>query len=999
MKLNDRMIGTQLSLGLGVILLFVVVIGVSAWIQTNELHLQTRELYDHSLIVSRALGRLEADVESMSLHVRDLFLAEDHSQFEASQQMLEIKNSEAGRLFPILYDRHLGPRNDIVTLEEAFLRWKVLRDETIRMLQAGKTAEAEARIRPGGVQAVQGEIVRSRLQKVNTIALYKADEFYDAATTQTVLIHRQLIGLVTVILLLFGIIAWRLLSGVKGPLAALTTATAAFRQGKLDARCGYASANEFGTLAASFNALADQIQTEMKIRTQAAELADVMLRNDDAHAFCHELLKTLLQHTASQMGAVYFLNDAKTTFKLFDSIGLGAGERATFSAAELEGELGAALASHRIEHIVNIPAETRFTFATANGDLRPRAILTIPVLADHTVSAVISLASVQAYEAPALRLVNDVWRMLTARVNGVLTFRATQELAKRLDQQNHELDAQKRELLAQAAELTVQNAELDVQKRQLDESNRMKRAFLSNMSHELRTPLNSVIALSGVLHRRLADAIPAEEYGYIEIIERNGKNLLALINAILDLSRIEAGHTEVSVGRCSVRELVCELVEMLAQQAIDKNIALLNHVPGDLPVITSDADKLRHILQNLVGNALKFTEQGRVAITAAVRHSEMRIDVSDTGIGIEADQIPHLFEAFRQADDSASRKYGGAGLGLAIAKEHAQLIGGRITVESAPGQGSVFTLWLPLEWPADGARTWPDTAARTEAVEHVSLAPPAGAAPIRGQGQRILVVEDNESAILQLTDLLMSEGYQVQVACNGQVALEQIAQAPPAAMILDLMMPEVDGFHVLKAVRGKEQTAHLPVLILTAKHVTREELSFLTSNHVQQLITKGDINKAGLLAAVARMVAAPPAAPVLTSHRRRPARPGKPMVLLVEDNRDNLCTARALLEDRYQIIEALDGREGLEQARAHRPDVILMDVALPVMDGLEALAAIRADESLRHTPVIAATASAMKGDRETILSHGFDGYISKPLDAELLRKMLGEALDYEVPHG
>jgi CheY-like chemotaxis protein len=211
-------------------------------------------------------------------------------------------------------------------------------------------------------------------------------------------------------------------------------------------------------------------------------------------------------------------------------------------------------------------------------------------------------------------------------------------------------------------------------------------------------------------------------------------------------------------------------------------------------------------------------------------------------------------------------------------------------------------------------------------------------------------------------------------------------------------MPKVDGFQVLKAVREKEQTAHLPVLILTAKHVTREELSFLTSNHVQQLIQKGDINKAGLLAAVARMVA-PSEAPALTTRRRRPARPGKPVVLIVEGNPDNLRTARALLEEDYQVVEAEDGRAGVEQAHTHRTDVILMDISLPVMDGLADLAAIRADESLRHIPIIAVTASAMKGDREMILSHGFDGYISKPLDAALLKKLLSETLDCEVAHG
>jgi CheY-like chemotaxis protein len=246
-----------------------------------------------------------------------------------------------------------------------------------------------------------------------------------------------------------------------------------------------------------------------------------------------------------------------------------------------------------------------------------------------------------------------------------------------------------------------------------------------------------------------------------------------------------------------------------------------------------------------------------------------------------------------------------------------------------------------------------------------------------------LLVEDNEPAIIQLTDILYAEGYRVQVARNGKEALAQIEQTLPAAMILDLMMPEVDGFHVLKAIRSAERTAHLPVLILTAKFVTTQELSFLTENNIQQLIQKGDINKAGLLAAVARMVAP----------RRRPARSGKPVVLVVEDNPDNLATARALLEESYHVIEAQDGRAGVEQARTHQPDLILMDIALPVLDGIKALQEIRQDEILRHIPVIAVTASAMKGDRGTILAHGFDGYISKPIDAELLKKTLREALD------
>ncbi|HEY5473818.1 MAG TPA: ATP-binding protein, partial [Candidatus Limnocylindrales bacterium] len=473
-------------------------------------------------------------------------------------------------------------------------------------------------------------------------------------------------GVIVAVILLFSLtVAWLLLRAIKAPLAELTAASDQFRQGKMGARSRYLSANEFGILSASFNAMADATQTEMQIGENAAQLAGVMLREDEVHAFCRELLKGLLQHTGSQVGAVYFLNDAKTAYEHFESIGLGVGGRAAFSALELEGELGAVLATRQIQRITAIPADTRFTFAAVSGAFRPQEILTIPVLSDHEVTAVISLASVRPYDAPSVRLVNDIWSVLTARVNGVLAFRRIKDLAEKLEHQNRELDAQKRELAVQADELAEQNTELEMQKRQLGEANRLKSAFLSNMSHELRTPLSSVIALTGVLNRRLANTIPAEEHGYLEVIERNGKNLLALINDILDLSRIEAGREDISVSRFFACDLASEIVAMIEPQAREKNIALLNQVSGDLPCISSDLAKCRHILQNLVGNAVKFTEQGQVTIAARQMGNEIDVAVTDSGIGIAADQLPHVFDEFRQADDSTSRKYGGTGLGLA----------------------------------------------------------------------------------------------------------------------------------------------------------------------------------------------------------------------------------------------------------------------------------------------------------------------------------------------
>jgi signal transduction histidine kinase/CheY-like chemotaxis protein/HAMP domain-containing protein len=988
-SLHDMPIGIQLRFGLGVILALVVLIGTLAWRTTDLLWLQTKRLYDHPHQVRSAVGKLEVDVQSMSLHVRDIFLARNDDEIATALQSIESDKTDAARRFAVLFDRYLGPRDDIVALREEFDKWNTQRDETVRLLRAGQTALAEARIRPGGVQDTQSLVVWSRLQVIDDFARNMGEQIYQAATGQKDTLNRQLVVIVSAILLVSLLVIYFLLKGIRDPLRILTAAAEQFRLGKLDVRSGYVSANEFGVLSDTFNALADSVETQMRIDGQAAQLAAIMLRETEARPFCRELLKALMADTGSQIGAVYLLNPEKSAFEHYESIGLGSGGRASFSAAAPEGEFGAALATGRMQRVTGIPEDTRFTFATVSGEFTPREIITMPLLAGQGAVAVISLASLHRFEQSAVRLLEGVLGALAARMNGVLAFRQIQELAGRLEHQNIELERQKQALAAQTNELTEMNVELEMQKRQLGEASRLKSAFLSKMSHELRTPLNSVIVLAGVLNRRLARVIPEEEFGYLEVIERNGKHLLELINDILDLSRIEAGREEINLRQFSMRTMVGGVVAMLEPQAREKNIALLNEVPEDLPPVVSDPDKCRHILQNIVGNAVKFTETGSVRISARQVDGELQIAVRDTGIGIAADQLDHIFDEFRQADESTSRKYGGTGLGLAIARRYATLLHGGIRVESSPGRGSTFTLRLPFA-PARTAGAGPE--------EEMAPAADIGAATAgqaAARGRSVLLVEDSEPAVIQMTDILSGRGYEVRAARSGQEALAQIERSLPDAVILDLMMPEMDGFEVLRQIRGVEKSAGLPVLILTAKHVSREELSFLKGNHIYQLIRKGDVSRDELLAAVARMVAQSPPRAVPPPGPRPAAgapRRERPLVLVVEDNADNLRTMRALLRDTCDILEARDGEAGVEQARRNLPDLIFMDLALPVMDGFAALAQIREEEGLRHIPVIAVTASAMKGDREEVLAHGFNGYISKPVDAELLRKTMHEAL-------
>lgn len=313
-------------------------------------------------------------------------------------------------------------------------------------------------------------------------------------------------------------------------------------------------------------------------------------------------------------------------------------------------------------------------------------------------------------------------------------------------------------------------------------------------------------------------------------------------------------------------------------------------------------------------------------------------------------------------------------------------MGGTITVKSTLEKGSEFTLTLPVQYSAE--KRIMDTEIYAPS-KYALPSPPLNVSTT--STKTILIVEDSEPAIIQMKDILEESDYNILVANNGLKALEIIEQTLPDAIILDLMMPDVDGYEVLKTIRESELTARIPVLILTAKHITKEELSFLKRNNIHELIQKGDVNREELLKSVKTMVMPETSA----KEKHGPELQnivGKPSVLVVEDNPDNMLTVKALLDDDYIVIEANDGNKCIEMAKMHKPNLILMDIALPNLDGIEAFKIIRNDVHLQHIPVIALTASAMTSDREIILSYGFEAYIPKPIDQKVFFKTINETL-------
>lgn len=1010
MKLTNLKIGVQLRIGFGIIILLIVLLGGISWHQTNQIAQQTADLYDHPFQVRRAIGELKADILSMHRGMKDLGLAENNQEITLLLQDIETYKTDADKQFTIIFELYLGPRADVDLAYNDFVHWNIIREETILLIREGKKLEALARTRANGVGGNHVNIILKHIQVIDDFAVDKAKQFYTSTAKLKDLLNLQLAFLLAGILALTVIVVYFLNRNIRRPVIELARLTRLFREGKMDVRSTNLSTNEFGQLSVSFNDLADTIETEMTLNSQAAKLAGVMLSEDEAHQFCHALLSSLLEHTGAQMGAVFLLNDEKSKFERFECLGMSSDGCKPFSATHFEGEFGLALSTQQIQHITQIPEDTRFSFSTVSGQFIPREMITIPIVSGDETIAVISLATIKNFSENSLRLLRVVLSTLSARMDGILAYRKVVDFSRQLEAQNLELDsqqkelarrseilstanieleAQKRELSAQSSELSEQNIELEMQKKQLDEANRLKSIFLSNMSHELRTPLNSVIALSGVLNRRLAGKVADEEYSYLDVIERNGKQLLALINDILDLSRIEAGREEVELKKFSITELIREVVEMIEPQAVQKNINLSYSADGDGIDITSDYEKCRHILQNIVANAVKFTETGGVEVTLEVKNNRAYIAVSDTGIGIAKEHLNHIFDEFRQADGSNSRKYGGTGLGLAIARKYAELLGGKIEVESIRGKGSRFTLSLPAQ-PVLPENDSVKYEANSHSY-HIKGGNHYGAEDL--SKKTILLVEDTEAIIIQMKDILASQGYGIMVAHNGTEALELIEHQIPDAMILDLMMPDVDGFEVLRRIREEEKTDHLPVIILTAKYVTKDELAFLKNNGILQLIQKGDINKDQLLEAVFRMVVPKVEEIQQPVKQQIPVEvAGTPVVLVVEDNPDNMLTIKALLGSKFTVLEAENGLAGIELARLHQPHLILMDIALPGINGIEALNVIRKTDGLGHVPVIAVTASAMKGDMENLVTLGFNAYISKPIDSVLFEKTIREFL-------
>ena len=473
-----------------------------------------------------------------------------------------------------------------------------------------------------------------------------------------------------------------------------------------------------------------------------------------------------------------------------------------------------------------------------------------------------------------------------------------------------------------------------------EQANQLKSSFLANMSHELRTPMNAIIGYTEMLIEDLQDSSEVEGAEQmvqdLQRIRSSGKHLLALINDILDLSKIEAGKMQLSLETFPLQALLTDVVDTVRPLVARNSNTLHVRLPDDLGTMHADSTRLRQSLFNLLSNAAKFTDHGAITLEAEVERNtpnpRIRFAVTDTGIGMTPEQLGRVFDDFAQADSSTSRRFGGTGLGLSISRRFCRMMGGDITVHSTAGVGSTFTIDLPLE-------------VSEQAVQD-SQAPATGPVKALQGGDLVLVVDDDPSMLDLLGRLLVREGYRVATAASGEEGIELTRSLHPQAVVLDVLMPHLDGWAVLSALKSDDSTRSIPVIVLTM--LDDSEMAFALG--AAEFMTK-PVDRQQLGGAL----------------RRCGLVPREGTVLLVDDDpQARVLMQRALADGRWQILEAADGREALEVMQQRKPDLILLDWLMPGMGGLEFLTRLRAAEQNQpQTPVIIVTAAELAGTEQS----------------------------------
>lgn len=830
-----------------------------------------------------------------------------------------------------------------------------------------------------------------------------------------------------------------------------------------------------GNLAVVLNKMGSSLEHSFRkisdkewLQSGIAGLNNRMLGEQHLDMLAHHILRFVVDHTESCIGALYLMN---TSDNLVLSAKFALSNKVPVKLNLGEGVAGQCALQKKILRVDDISAGD-FTLSLAVGNLKPAAVIAIPILYEGNVKGVIELGTLTGYDDNHIHFFDSVSWQTGIVIHGAQNHWRLQELLEETQAQSEELQAQhaelenmNEELRSQSQKLQVSEEELRVQQEELmhinteleersnllEERNRLieernreiqikatelaettryKSEFLANMSHELRTPLNSILLLSRLMtennHQNLSD----EQIEYARVIQSSGQGLLILIDDILDLSKIEAGKMEVSYELSAVKEILNDIRSLFSAVANEKGLALEIAASEDVPAqFETDRIRVTQILRNLISNSMKFTEQGSVRLQVSLpsdRPGMLLFSVRDTGVGIPKEKQQLIFEAFRQADGSTRRQYGGTGLGLSISRELAHLLGGELSVESEPGKGSDFRLFIPVVPSSAGGG----------ALAPVSDQPPmrgsAAGSGVTGSGmggafaasaekvlitedntpdkmsrvlhriedglrtepKKVLIVEENTKHAQALSYFLENFNIDATILSSVEDSIAALQAREQVCVILDIAAAGNSDLHpALEKVKTTQGLELLPVIVFTGKHLSKAEESRL-KRYAHSIVLKTAHSYQRILDEVSlflHLADSRKSGEGLTYHRGTISEVLRDKeVLIADDDVRNIFSLSKVLEDAgMKVISAMDGKEALHQLKQHPSvDVILMDMMMPEMDGYEAMRRIRMTAGFTKIPIIAVTAKAMVGDREKCVKAGASDYITKPIDKDQLLSLL-----------
>jgi signal transduction histidine kinase/CheY-like chemotaxis protein len=605
--------------------------------------------------------------------------------------------------------------------------------------------------------------------------------------------------------------------------------------------------------------------------------------------------------------------------------------------------------------------------ADLRSELSPLILSTLEwLLVAIVLALVLGFVAATWISRPVVELTRAAGRIATGDVKTPVTVkerfaaREMRELAQTFNQMALQLSAAYQTL---EEKVTQRTGELQAANQELARANKLKSEFLANVSHELRTPLSAIIGFSQILLDGIDGPINDEQQQDILQVNKSGQSLLALINQILDLSKIEAGKMELVLERVELPALISSVLESISPLAQEKGLRIDTRFAAGLPAAEVDPSRLKQILINLLSNAVKFTERGHIEVIAQPSGRMVRIAVKDTGIGISAEAQKVIFEEFVQGDGSSTRRHGGTGLGLSIVRKLVEMHGGAITVVSEPGLGSTFTFTVPAWASATGTLSAP-------APRSIARRPNQG---LPGGG--ILVVDDDPSVRQLISRHLEQEGWKTVQASNATDALQLARESRPILITLDVMMPDASGWYVLEKLREDPRTAGIPVLVVTIVEDQRLVFGLGAADYLGKPYQREAlINKI---------------------HRLLPELDGKRVLVVDDDAEARIILSRILTDEHVEVTLATSGDQAMAMIGENRPDLVLLDLMMPGMSGFEVAARLRTHPETASIPVMIVSAKELTAEDLMTLGDNVQRFVAKgTIDPQGLvnavRQLLGQ---------